>query len=55
MEVRLAKLDRRGMVAISGYFWVRFLGSWVCGGVVWWFAAVCLWVSGVVCSGEIGL
>ena len=55
VEVRLAKSDRRGMVAISGYFWVRFLGSWVCDGVVWWFAAVCLWVSGMVCSKEIGL
>ena len=55
MEVRLGKSDRRGMVVISGYFWVHFLGSWVCGGVVWWFVAACSWVSGVVCSGEIGL
>ena len=55
MEVRLAKSNRRGMVAIFGYFWVRFLGSWVCGGVVWWFAAVCSWVSGMVCSKEISL
>ena len=55
MEVRLAKLDRRGMVAISRYFWVRFLGSWVCSGVLWWFAAACSWVSGMVCSKEISL
>ena len=55
MEVRLGKSDRRGMVVIFGYFWVHFLGSWVCGGVVWWFVAACSWVSGVVCSGEIGL
>ena len=41
VEVRLGKSDRRGMVAISRYFWVHFLGSWVCGGVVWWFAAAC--------------
>ena len=33
MEVRLGKSDRRGMVVISGYFWVCFLGSWVCGSV----------------------
>ena len=39
----------------GGDFWVHFLGSWVCGGVVWWFVAACSWVSGVVCSGEIGL
>ena len=55
VEVRLGKLDRRGMVAIFGYFWVCFLGSWVCGGVVWWFAVACSWVSSVVCSGEISL
>ena len=55
MEVRLGKSDRRGMVAISRYFWVRFLGSWVCYIVVWWFAAMCSWVFGVVCNGEIGL
>ena len=55
VEVRLGKLDRRGMVAISGYFWVCFLGSWVCGSVVWWFAVACSWVSGVVCSDEINL
>ena len=55
MEVRLGKSNQRGMVAISGYFWVHFMGSWVCGGVVWWFAVACSWVSGVVCSGKINL
>ena len=55
VEVRLGKSDRRGMVAISRYFWVRFLGSWVCYIVVWWSAAMCSWVFGVVCNGEIGL
>ena len=55
VEVRLGKSDRRGMVAISGYFWVRFLGSWVCSSVVWWFAVAYSWVFGVVCSCEIEL
>ena len=55
VKVRLGKSNRRGMVAISGYILVHFLGSWICSGVIWWFAAACSWVSGVVCSGDIGL
>ena len=39
----------------GGDFWVRFLGSWVCGGVVWWSASACSWVSGVICNNEISL
>ena len=35
MEVRLGNSDQRGMVAIFVDFWVHFLGSWVCSGVVW--------------------
>ena len=33
LEVRLGKQRLAWFVAISRYFWVRFLGSWVCGGV----------------------
>ena len=55
IEVRLGNSDRRGMVAIFAYFWVHFLSSWVCSGMVWWFVAACSWVSGMVCSGEISL
>ena len=54
-EVRLGKSRSAWFAAISGHFWVHFLGSWVCDGVVWWFAMMYSWVFGVVCSGKIGL